>query len=86
MIGVDLINENGPVLAAVPSQVPLSVAVNVEPPYHTPALVAVRDENGQADYIVALDASSAKGMTGLEFDFLLDGQVGVVGGFEGAFQ
>ena len=48
VIGVDLINENGPVLAAVPSQVPLPVAVNVEPPYHAPAL-NWRLPNGGAD-------------------------------------
>ena len=48
VIGVDLINENGPVLAAVPSQVPLPVAVNVEAPYHTPAL-NWRFPNGGAD-------------------------------------
>ena len=38
VIGVDLINENGPVLAAVPYQVPLPVTVNVEPPYQAPTL------------------------------------------------
>ena len=38
VIGVDLIDEDGPVLAAVPSQVPLSVAVDIESPYQAPAL------------------------------------------------
>ena len=33
VIGVYLIDEHGPVLAAVPSQVPLPVAVDVEPTY-----------------------------------------------------
>ena len=33
-IGVDLIDEDGPVLAAVPGQVSLPVAVDVEPPHH----------------------------------------------------
>jgi hypothetical protein len=38
MIGVDLINEDGPVLATVPSQVPLPVAIDVELTYHVSAL------------------------------------------------
>src|SRR5215475_4266555 len=33
-IGVDLINEDGPVLAAVTGQIPLSIAVDVESAYH----------------------------------------------------
>src|SRR6266704_2934127 len=37
-IGVDLIDEDGPVLAAVPGQIPLPVAVDIEPTHHTPAL------------------------------------------------
>jgi len=37
-IGVDLIDEDGPVLAAVPNQIPLPVAVDVEPTYHASAL------------------------------------------------
>ena len=36
-IGVDLIDEHGPVLAAMASQVPLSVAVDVEPAHHARA-------------------------------------------------
>src|SRR6202023_2346458 len=52
VIGVDLINENGPVLAAVPSQVPLPVAVNVEPPYRAPAL-NWRLPNGGADVLAS---------------------------------
>jgi hypothetical protein len=38
VIGVDLIDEDGSVLAAVRSQVPLSVAVDIESPYQAPAL------------------------------------------------
>jgi hypothetical protein len=38
VIGVDLIDEDGSVLAAVPRQVPLSVAVDIESPYQAPAL------------------------------------------------
>src|SRR5262249_26136657 len=38
MIGVDLIDEDGAVLTAVPSQVPLAVAIDIESPDHAPAL------------------------------------------------
>jgi hypothetical protein len=37
-IGVDLIDENGPMLAAVSGQIPLTIAVDIEPPHHPPAL------------------------------------------------
>ena len=37
-IGVHLINENGAVLAAVPEQVSLPIAIDVEPAYHARAL------------------------------------------------
>jgi hypothetical protein len=37
-IGVDLINENGPMLAAVPEQVSLPIAIDIEPADHTRAL------------------------------------------------
>jgi hypothetical protein len=33
-IGVDLVNENGPVLAAVPDQISLTITVDIEPPHH----------------------------------------------------
>src|ERR1051326_5835420 len=38
VIGVDLIDEDSALLAAVPGQVPLPIAVYVEPPYHAAAL------------------------------------------------
>src|SRR5271165_1299434 len=38
VIRSDLIHEDGPVLAAMPRQIPLTIAVDVEPPHHTPAL------------------------------------------------
>jgi hypothetical protein len=38
MIGVDLIDEDGPVLAAMPGQVALPVALDIEPPNHPPAV------------------------------------------------
>jgi hypothetical protein len=47
-IGVDLIDKDGPVLAAVANQVPLAVAVNVEPPHHVSALHG-RFPNGGVD-------------------------------------
>ena len=34
MIGVDLVDEDGPLLAAVPGQVALPVAINIEPAHH----------------------------------------------------
>ena len=37
-IGFYLVDEDGAVLASVSGQVPLSVAVNVEPPHHAPTL------------------------------------------------
>jgi hypothetical protein len=37
MIRGDLIDKDGPVLAAVPRQITLTIAVDVEPPHHTPA-------------------------------------------------
>ena len=37
-IGVDLIDEDGPVLAAVPRQISLAIAIDVEPPHRSPAL------------------------------------------------
>src|SRR6266478_1267364 len=37
-IGVDLIDEDGPMLAAVSGQIPLTIAVDIEPPHHPPAL------------------------------------------------
>jgi hypothetical protein len=37
-IGIDLVDEDGPVLAAVSGEISLCVAVDVEPPDHAPAL------------------------------------------------
>jgi hypothetical protein len=37
MIGVFLIDEDGPVLAAMPGQIPLAVTIDIESPYHAPA-------------------------------------------------
>ena len=37
-IGVDLIDKDGPMLAAVSGQIPLTIAVDIEPPHHPPAL------------------------------------------------
>ena len=37
-IGIDLIDEDGPLLAAVAGQIPLPVAVDIEPAHHAPAL------------------------------------------------
>jgi hypothetical protein len=48
MIGVYLIDEDGPVLAAVPNQIPLAVAIDIESPYHAPALNGCLP-NGGAD-------------------------------------
>src|SRR5271156_3711437 len=37
-IGFDLIHENGAMFAAVPCQIALTVAIDIEPPRHAPAL------------------------------------------------
>jgi hypothetical protein len=37
-IGINLIDEDGPMLAAVSGQIPLTIAVDIEPPHHPPAL------------------------------------------------
>jgi len=37
-VGFDLVDEDGAVLAAMPRQIALAVAVDVEPPDHPPAL------------------------------------------------
>ena len=43
-IGVNLINEDGPMLTAVARQIPLTITIDVEPAYHAPAL------NGRLPY------------------------------------
>jgi hypothetical protein len=61
MIGFDLIDKDGPLLTAVPVQVSLPIAVDVEPPYQSPTpnwrfpnggvdrFALPRDVAGQAD-------------------------------------
>src|SRR5262249_34994884 len=45
-IGVDLIDEDGPVFAAMPNQVPLPIPVDIEPPHHPPALNRCLPDSG----------------------------------------
>jgi hypothetical protein len=47
-IGLNLVNKDGPMLAAVPHQIPLTIALDVEPPRHPPALNG-RLPNGGVD-------------------------------------
>jgi hypothetical protein len=47
MIGVDLIDEDGPVLAAMAGQVALPVAVDIEPANHPGAVDRVFPDAGE---------------------------------------
>jgi hypothetical protein len=37
-LGINLINEDGPMLTALARQIPLTITIDVEPSYHAPAL------------------------------------------------
>jgi hypothetical protein len=49
-IGVNLINEDGPMLTAVARQIPLTITIDVEPAYHAPALNGRLPDRG-ADHL-----------------------------------
>ena len=54
-VGLDLVDEDRPMFAAVPGQITLAVTVDVEPPHHPPALDGRFPDGGVYGFPLPLD-------------------------------
>src|SRR5215472_1028745 len=56
-IGFDLVDKDGPVFAAMPRQVSLAVAIDIEPAHHLPAFNGRLPDSGVDGFPLPLDVA-----------------------------